>query len=211
MAVSIGFASGVMLTLAFAFLLPEAITINYWLGIIGFISGALFILILDAVLPHIEFSVFEKGIIDKKMFRSASLIAIGMALHNMPEGFAVSAGFYHLPIFGLTVALAIALHNIPEGIVISLPIISAGGTRKKAFFISLLSGLSEPIGAAIGVLLLSFVLDLVPIALAFAAGVMVYLTVDELLPLARQYGHSHKMGLGIIIGCLVAMLIGKIV
>jgi len=211
MSVSIGFASGVMLTLAFVFLLPEAITINYWLAIIGFVFGALLILILDAVLPHMEFSILEKGIIDRKMFRTATLIAIGMSLHNMPEGFAVAAGFYHLPAFGLLVAGAIALHNIPEGITISLPIISAGGSRKRAFVISLLSGLAEPIGAGIGVLVLSFALSLIPLALAFAAGVMVYLTIDELLPLARQYEYPHRMGLGIIVGCVVAILIGKIV
>jgi len=211
MSVSIGFASGVMLTLAFVFLLPEAVAINYWLAIIGFVSGALLILILDAVLPHIEFSILEKGIIDRKMFRTATLIAIGMSLHNMPEGFAVAAGFSHLPTFGLLIAGAIALHNIPEGIAISLPIVSAGGSRRRAFVISLLSGLSEPIGAGIGVMLLSFAFNIIPLALAFASGVMVYLTIDELLPLARQYNNPHKMGFGIIIGCIVAMLIGRIV
>lgn len=211
MSVSIGFASGVMLTLAFTGLLPEAIVINYGLAIVGFVFGALLILVLDSVMPHIAFSVLEKGIIDKKLFKTATLIAIGMSFHNLPEGFAVSAGFYHLPAFGLLVAVAIALHNIPEGIAIALPIISAGGSRKRAFIISLLSGLSEPIGAGIGVLLLSFAFSFIPLALAFAAAVMVYLTVDELLPLARRYEHTHIMGLGIIVGCVVAILIAKIV
>ena len=211
MSASIGFASGIMLTLAFTGLLHEAITISYFPAIIGFVLGALIILILDSLLPHIEFSFLEKGIIDKKMFKTAMLIAIGMALHNMPEGFVVSAGFYHLPAFGLLVAVAIALHNIPEGIAIALPIVSAGGSRKKAFVISFLSGLSEPLGAVIGVALLSFALGLIPIALAFAAGVMVYLTIDELLPLAQRYKHPHGMGFGVIAGCVVAMLISMII
>lgn len=132
MSVSIGFASGVMLTLAFTGLLPEAITINYGLAIVGFVFGALLILAFDSVMPHIAFSVLEKGIIDKKLFKTATLIAIGMSFHNLPEGFAVSAGFYHLPAFGLLVAVAIALHNIPEGIAIALPIISAGGVTKTS-------------------------------------------------------------------------------
>ena len=211
MSISIGFASGVMLTLAFASLLPEAITINYGLAIIGFVFGALLVLILDAVLPHIQFSILEKGVIDRKMLKTATLIAIAMSLHNLPEGFTISAGFYHLPAFGLLVAIVIALHNIPEGIAIALPIVSAGGSRKRAFSISLLAGLSEPIGAGLGVLLLSLALNFIPLALAFAAGVMVYLTIDELLPMARRYGHPHKMGFGVIIGCVLAMLISKIV
>ena len=210
-AISIGFASGIMLTLSFTGLLHESMAISYTLAIIGFVLGALFMLILDSLLPHIEFSFLEKGIIDTKMFKTAMLIAIGMALHHVPEGFAVSAGFYHLPAFGLFVAVAIALHNIPEGIAIALPIVSAGGSRKKAFIISFFSGLSEPLGAVIGVLLLSFALGLIPIALAFAAGVMVYLTVDELLPLAQRYKHPHGMGFGIIAGCAVAMLISTII
>jgi len=211
MSASIGFASGIMLTLAFTGLLHESMTISYELAIIGFVLGALLILILDSLLPHIEFSILEKGIIDKKIFKTAMLIAIGIALHNIPEGFAISAGFYHLPAFGLFVAVAIALHNIPEGIAIALPIVSAGGSRKRAFIISFLAGLSEPLGAVIGVLLLSLALGLIPLALAFAAGVMVYLTVDELLPMAQRYKHPHGMGFGVIAGCVVAILISMII
>ncbi len=211
MSASIGFASGIMLTLAFTGLLHESMEISYILAIIGFVLGALLILILDSLLPHMQFSILEKGIIDKKRFKTAMLIATGVALHNIPEGFAIAAGFYHLPAFGLFVAVAIALHNIPEGIAIALPIISAGGSRKKALTISFLSGLSEPLGAVIGVLLLSFALELIPIALAFAAGVMVYLTVDELLPMAQRYKHPHGMGFGVIAGCVVAILISTII
>ena len=211
MSASIGFASGIMLTLAFTGLLYKSMEISYMLAIIGFVLGALLMLILDSLLPHIKFSILEKGIIDKKMCKTATLIAIGMALHNMPEGFAISAGFYHLPAFGLLIAVAIALHNIPEGIAIALPIISAGGSRKRAFTISFLFGLSEPLGAVIGVLLLSFALGLIPLSLAFAAGVMVYLTVDELLPMAQRYKHPHGMGFGVIAGCVVAMLISMII
>jgi len=211
MSASMGFASGIMLTLAFTGLLHESMMISYVLAIIGFVLGALLILFLDSLLPHLEFSIFEKGIIDKKMFKTATLIAIGISLHNMTEGLAISAGFYHLPAFGLLVAVSIALHNIPEGIAIALPIISSGGSRKRAFTISFLSGLAEPLGAVIGVALLSSVGGLIPLALAFAAGVMVYLTVDELLPTAQRYKQPHGMGFGIIVGCAVAMLISMII
>jgi len=211
MSVSIGFASGIMLTLAFTGLLHESMAISYKSAIIGFAFGALLILILDSLLPHIEFSILEKGIIDKKIFKTAMLVAIGMSLHNLPEGFAISASFYHLPAFGLFIAVAMALHNIPEGIAIALPIVSAGGSRKRALTISFLAGLSEPLGAVIGVLLLSSVLGLIPLTLAFAAGVMVYLTIDELLPMAQRYKHPHGMGFGVIAGCVVAILISTII
>lgn len=211
MAVSIGFAAGVMLTLAFTGLLQEALAIKYTSAIIGFALGALFILILDSFLPHIAFSILERGAIEKKVLKTITLIAIGVTLHNIPEGFAVSAGYYHLPALGLFVALAMALHNIPEGMAISLPIISTGGSKKQAFIISLFSGLAEPLGAIVGVLLLSLISKLIPLVLAFAAGIMVYLVIDELLPLAQRYRHPHGMGFGVIAGCVVAMLISTII
>lgn len=211
MSISLGFASGVMLTMAFTGLLQESLAINYLSGICGFALGALFIFILDVLLPHIEFSIFQSGKVEKRLIKTITLIAIGITIHNIPEGFAISAGFYHLPALGLLVAITIALHNIPEGIAIALPIVSAGGSRKKAFTLSFLSGLSEPVGALIGVLLLSFIRGLIPFVLAFAAGVMVYLTIDELLPLAQRYKHPHAMGFGIIIGCLVTLLISTII
>jgi len=110
MSASIGFAAGIILTMVFTGLLHESLTINYISALVGFALGALFILILDLILPHIEFSFLHQGIINKKRFKTALLIAIGMAIHNLPEGFAIAAGFYHLPAFGLFVALAIALH-----------------------------------------------------------------------------------------------------
>ena len=208
---SIGFAGGVMITLAFAGLLAEAMEISFLSAIIGFAAGAFFLLFMDTLIPHIEFSMLDKGILDKKMFKTAMLITMGITIHNMPEGFAVTAGYQYLPAFGVFVAIALALHNIPEGIVVALPIISAGGSRRKAFIISMFSGLAETVGAVIGVLFFSLIGGFIPLALAFAAGVMVYLTVDEVLPMAQKYGHPHRIGFGFIAGCIIAIMISTIV
>lgn len=208
---SIGFAGGVMLTLAFAGLLPEAMEMSMLSAVIGFAGGALFLLFIDTLIPHIEFSMLEKGVIDKRMFRTAMLIAFGITIHNMPEGFAVVAGYQYLPAFGLFVAIALALHNIPEGIAVAIPIVSSGCCRRKAFIISAASGLAETVGAIIGVLLFTLIGNFVPLGLAFAAGVMVYITVDELIPMAQKYGHHHRMGFGFIAGCIIAILISTIV
>ena len=211
MSISIGFAGGVMITLAFAGLLAEAMHLSFLSAIVGFALGAFFLLLIDTLLPHIEFSMLDKGVLDKKMFRTAMLIAMGITIHNMPEGFAVVAGYEYLPSFGIFVAIALALHNIPEGIAVALPIVSAGGSRRKAFIISSLSGLAEVVGAIIGVLLLSLISGLIPLALAFAAGVMAYITADEIIPMAQKYGHPHRMGFGFILGCIVAIMVSAIV
>ena len=211
MSVSIGFTGGIMITLALAGLLVEAIELSFLSALIGFTAGAFFLLFVDTMLPHIEFSMLEKGVLDKKIFKTAMLIAMGITIHNMPEGFAVVAGYQYLPAFGIFVAIALALHNIPEGIAIAIPIVSCGCCRRKAFLISLASGLAEAVGAIIGVLLLSIIVGFIPAALGFAAGVMTYLTADEILPMAQKCGHPHRIGFGFIFGCVVAILVSAIV
>lgn len=209
--ISIGFAGGVMITLAFTGLLKEAMMMSFLSAIIGFTAGALFLLIMDTLIPHTKFSMFEKGVVNKRLFQTGVLIALGIAIHNIPEGFAVSAGYHYLPAFGIFVAIALALHNIPEGIAVAIPIVSSGCCRRRALLITLFSGLAEPIGAVIGILLLSFAGSFVPLGLAFAAGVMTYITIDEIMPMAQKYGHPHRIGFGFIAGCAIAMLISTIV
>jgi ZIP family zinc transporter len=128
--------------------------------------------------------------------------AFAIAVHNFPEGLATFGTALNDQRLGLVIAFAIALHNIPEGISVSVPIFYATGNRKKTFMYSFLAGLAEPIGAVIGFLILLPFLSTAILAslLAFVAGIMVYISIDELLPMAHRYGHSHTVILGFILG-----------
>jgi zinc transporter ZupT len=150
------------------------------------------------------------GPVDHALLKTGLLISIGITIHNMPEGIAVGAGYAHQPQFGYFIALAIAMHNIPEGIATALPLCKGGACKWDAFRIALLSGLTEPVGALLAIFLLSFFQALVPAALAFAGGVMTFITLDELIPTAREHGHQHWTAVGIILGAIFVFLLSGI-
>ncbi len=201
-----GFATGVMIAVSFLDLLKEAIeSSGYLFTAIGFAVGALFMALVDSFSPHIHFG--EKENISKSKFlKSGMLIALGITIHNIPEGISVGAGYMHLPEFGIFIAIAIALHNIPEGIATALPLCKSELCKAKIFLITLFSGLVEPIGALIAVFFLTPFKNLIPISLAFAAGVMIFITFDELIPLSRDNGHHHSTIIGMMIGILFVFL-----
>jgi ZIP family zinc transporter len=206
-----GLAAGVMITLSFLGLVNEAWqSSGYLVTTLGFAAGALVMFLVDSLTPHIRFAEEERSASDARMMKTGMLMAIGISIHNVPEGIAVGAGYMHLPAFGVLIALAIALHNIPEGIATALPLVEGGVGKWKAFRIALLSGLVEPIGALAAALFLAAFAALVPAALAFAAGVMVFITLDELVPAARQFGHQHFTALGIILGAVLIFLLSGI-
>jgi zinc transporter, ZIP family len=201
----IGLAAGVMVMLSFMGLLFDAINISgLFVAATGFIVGILLFFVLDIVLPH-KHIVDEKGIIHGKMFRTGTLIAVGISLHNLPEGIAVASGYFHAPELGRVIAVAIALHNIPEGIAIALPFRMSGTSRWFAFKVAFLSGLAEPLGALISLIFLAAVPGLTPYALSFAAGVMVFITLDELIPIAHEHGHEHYTSFGLILGFILTL------
>lgn len=201
-----GFAAGVMITVAFLGLVMETLKCcGMWPAVTGFALGAVFMFAIDVALPHTRFGVKEKGV-ENKMLAAGTMIAIGIAIHNLPEGIAVGAGFLHAPAFGIMIAIAIAMHNIPEGMATALPIYIGSKSRSKALKYSFLSGMVEPIGAMAAAVLLSGFQSLVPLALSFAGGVMFFITLDELLPCAQCSCHEHATSIGMIAGA-VSMLI----
>ena len=208
-----GFAGGVMLIVSLLNLFVEALEELSYLNVtIAFTIGAICMMIIDLTLPHIEFGLWEDGIKDKKLFNSGLLIAIGMSLHNLPEGIVVSAGYSHLPALGFLVALMICLHNIPEGIATVTPLIKSGVDKWKAVGLALLSGMMEPVGAVLGSVLLFYfdgTTGIVGWGLGFASGVMTYVTIDELIPIAHEYctlKHKHVVSTGLLVGMIVAQL-----
>lgn len=147
------------------------------------------------------------GPVNYKLLKTGMLIAIGITIHNLPEGIAVGAGYMHQPQFGYFIALAIMLHNIPEGIATALPLCKGGACRSDALRVAFLSGMAEPVGALAAALFLQSFQNLIAGALAFAGGVMVFITLDELIPVAREYGHQHWTAMGIICGSIFVFLL----
>ena len=211
-----------------------------WTATIGFGVGATFMFLLDHFAPHIRFGEREvRGSpcdeqeeasgqdrphfrrrfghfhrhgrqLDMKLVNTGLLLAVGITLHNLPEGIAVGAGYLHNPKFGLFIAIAILLHNIPEGIATALPLCKSGMHRRDAFMVAFLSGFAEPVGALLASFFLVTFSGLVPFALAFAGGVMVFITLDELIPTAREYGHEHYSAVGIIIGSMFVFILSGV-
>lgn len=160
-------------------------------------------------------AVVENGTHEKKLMRTGLFTALAIALHNFPEGLVTFLAALVDPGLGVAIAIAIALHNIPEGISISVPIYYATGSRRKAFFYSMLSGLAEPAGALVAYLVIVLVFGgehgLIPpqvLGFVFAgvAGIMVYISLDELLPTSRAYGRGHDSILGLMAGMIVMAL-----
>jgi len=210
LAFSLAFATGVMITISFIELLPKGIeSIGYTNALVAFFVGAIAAFLIDYFVPHTyemeEFS--NRKDFDPKLFRVGLLVALGIAIHNFPEGFAVFAGNLNSLELGAVIAIAIAIHNIPEGFAVSMPVYYATKNKRKAFFISFLSGIAEPVGAIIAALVLLPFLSaqLVGASLAFVAGIMVYICIDELLPTAYACaeGKPHTMTFAFLLGSLV--------
>ena len=144
------------------------------------------------------------------LLRAGVFTALAIAIHNIPEGLATFVTALNNPGLGVAIAVAIAIHNIPEGISVSVPIFYATGDRKRAFWISFLSGVAEPIGAVAGFVLLMPFIDgnpaILPGMLAFVSGITVYISIDELLPLAHRYGKGHVVLIGLVLGMFIMAL-----
>jgi ZIP family zinc transporter len=220
LSISLGFSAGVMIYVSMIELFAEAQeSLAASLGdktglivtILAFFGGMLLIAVIDRLIPaeHNPHEVKTPGAApqhsNSKLMRTGLFTALAIAIHNFPEGLATFVSALQAPEIAIPIVIAIAIHNIPEGISVSVPIYYATGSRKKALFYSFASGLSEPVGAIIGYLILMpFMNDVVyGILFALVAGIMVFISFDELLPAAREYGEHHLSIYGLVGGMVL--------
>jgi len=209
-ALGIGFSAGIMLLISFFELIPEAMgEAGIGTTSTAFILGMLIVALLHWVIPHTHL-VEEKGAFRKALLKTAYLVAFGLILHDVPEGFAMANSYIASPSLGVLVALAIAIHNIPEEFAMAVPIVMVK-KRRFLYMAAFLSGLAEPLGAVIGLVAVHFHPTLNPLLMAFAAGAMVFVSVHELLPMARRYHKIHLFILGAILSVFVYVLLAAAV
>ncbi len=218
MGFTLGFSAGVMVHVSFVELLagaieemgkPEAgIAYPFLWAHAAFFGGMLGLFLIDFLVPHDYMSQHDHTDRQGKMMRTGLLIALGIGIHNFPEGLATFAGAMKDEKLGMAIAVAIAIHNIPEGMAVAAPIYAATGSRKKAFLWSFASGLSEPLGALLAALILGPFLGPVMMAvfLASVAGIMVAISLDELIPAAKEFESEHAPIIGVICGSAVMAL-----
>jgi len=233
LSLGLGFSAGVMVYISFVEILrksTETIAIAYgfklasWIAVGSFFVGMIITALIDKLIPDYEnpHEVRSDGDLSRlkaettssdevsspSLMRTGVFTALAIAIHNFPEGLVTFLGALVDPFFGISIAVAVAIHNIPEGISVSVPIFYATGNRRKAFTYSFLSGLAEPVGALAGYFILRPFLNDVVIGALFAAvaGIMVFISLDELLPTARKYGKGHIAILGFVLGMAVMAL-----
>ncbi len=223
--VSLGFSAGVMIYVSFVEIFVKAKdsltavageSMGYWYTILGFFGGMLLMALIDRLIPdehgnphemhdphEMQNPVSAKS--QKRLLRMGLFSALAIAIHNFPEGLATFLATIEDPNLGIAIALAVAIHNIPEGIAVAIPIYHATGSRTKAFWYSLGSGIVEPIGALLGYfILVQFFSDLVfGIVFASVAGIMVFISLDQLLPTSQKYGEHHLSIYGLVAGMSV--------
>ncbi|HBE9725052.1 zinc transporter ZupT [Clostridioides difficile] len=220
LSISLGFSAGVMIYVSMIEIFPkaqDALTksmgekLGSWSTVIAFFIGMAIIAVIDKLIPQEENpheikkmeNIEEKNIKkNKSLLRTGIFTAMAIAIHNFPEGLATFISALDDVTIAIPIAIAIAIHNIPEGISVSVPVYYATGDKKKAFYYSFLSGMSEPLGAIIGYALLRNFFNDITLGIVFAivGGIMVFISLDELLPSAREYGEHHLSIYGLIAG-----------
>ena len=219
LSVSLGFSAGVMIYVSMIEIFSQAQDAlqaelgekwGSWSTVIAFFGGMLLIALIDKCIPSEENPHEVKSLEadtdhSTKLMRMGVMTALAIAIHNFPEGLATFVSALQDPSIAIPIVVAIAIHNIPEGIAVSVPIYHATGSKGKAFRYSFLSGLAEPVGALIGWLLLMPIMSDLVFGILFAgvAGIMVFISLDELLPSAREYGEHHLSIYGLICGMAV--------
>lgn len=217
----LGFAAGVMIAASVWSLLIPAIemaaeqgNVSWFPAVVGFLLGVAFLLILDSLIPHLHLDSTEPEGLQSKASKSTMLI-LAVTLHNIPEGMAVGVVFAGLLSDDVTLTMAsafalsigIAIQNIPEGAIVSMPLLGQGFSRKKAFGMGVISGVVEPLGALFTIMLTYLVVPWLPYVLSFAAGAMIYVVVEELIPESQMGAHSNIGTIGVSLGFVLMMLL----
>ena len=225
LSIALGFSAGVMIYVSLVEIFVKAKdsltaalgeTQGYWMTLAGFFGGMLLITLIDKFIPKKnnphevrmveDINKTEVKISDTdKLIKMVTFTALAIAIHNFPEGIATFMSALQDPSLGVAIAVAVAIHNVPEGIAVAVPIFFATGVRMKAFKLSLLSGLAEPFGAIVAYLILMPFLTDVMFGVIFAgvAGIMVFISLDELLPAAKKYDETHLSIYGLVAGMAV--------
>lgn len=227
LSVSLGFSAGVMIYVSMIEIFVKSKvaltgahgeTTGYWLTLAGFFGGMIFMAVLDRILPQLGNPHEVRTVEDMdegpsndeyaRLRKMGIFTALAIGIHNFPEGIATFMSAMQDPGLGIAIAIAVAIHNIPEGIAVSVPIYYATGSRRKALKYSFLSGIAEPIGAiAAWLILMPFLSDtLFGVIFAGVAGLMVFISLDELLPAAKRYDEAHLSIYGLVAGMAVMAL-----
>ena len=217
--VLLGFASGVMIAASIWSLLQPAINSydksdfrSYLIPALGFMIGVGFMLLLDYLVPHMHVNKQEEGLNKNKLSRTFKMM-LAVTLHNIPEGLAVGVVIASAMTGNvneqamLALAIGMAIQNFPEGAIVSMPLKEEGLSKGKAFLYGFISGVVEPIAAGIALLVTYFVSTILPFVLAFAAGVMIYVVVEELIPEANEGTHSNLATVGLAVGFVLMMIL----
>ena len=216
LSLSLGFSAGVMLYVSMIEIFAKAknylVNSNgekpgYWICVIAFFAGIILIALIDFFIPSTESDIGCKNQ-NSNLGRMGIMTALAIGIHNFPEGIATFTSALKDPLLGVAIAVAIAIHNIPEGIATSLPIYFSDGKKGKAFLISFLSGMTEPVGAILGYIVLRPFLNDTVFGILFSAvaGIMVFISLEELIPMAHEYEKSKITIIGVILGMIIMAL-----
>jgi zinc transporter, ZIP family len=202
----LGFAGGIMLAIVLNDLLPESVEAgNFVTAFTGLLLGAIFILFLDLKMPHFHF--FETTDELARFIRTGTILGLGIAMHNLPEGIAIGASYVASPALGFTLALTIALHNIPEGIAMACPLCVGGMRLRWIILYTAMAGLPMGLGALIGATLGNISDLFLSLSLGFAGGAMLYIIFGELIPGAQNSGNGHAGTFGAVFGTIAGILL----
>ncbi len=217
----LGFASGVMIAASIWSLLIPAIDMaegqalpSWFPALVGFLGGILFLLLLDTIIPHLHVDSKQPEGVNANISKSLMLM-LAVTLHNIPEGMAVGVVFAGMmsgsggitPAAAFALSIGIAIQNFPEGAIISMPLVSNGVSKRRSFMYGFLSGVVEPVGAFLTILLTSLITPVLPYILAFAAGAMIYVVVDDLIPESQTGEHSNIATISVALGFSLMMVL----
>jgi len=208
--VMLGFSAGVMLAAtSFSLIVPAIDLGGVWIAVLGIILGAIVLHLIDRFIPHFHPALGAEG--PHSRLSRVWLFVLAITIHNFPEGLAVGVSFGSGDVAaGLVVAMAIGLQNMPEGLAVALPLLREGYSRRKSMWYGTLTGLIEPVGGLLGVALVSVFHPILPWALAFAAGAMLFVVSDEMIPESHRKGFERQATFGLVAGFVIMMLLDSL-